>query len=560
MLRASRIQTRPVEQTAARMLSTVMISPVGGWASDASIAKDNPGAAEVMENFIPTTKGVRARGGSLTHATLGIRPVETLMTYEGATQKKMFAASDGSIFDVTAPLSAFTTLTADRTGMTGDVYSWINFANGGGEYLLAFNGVDLHLVYDGATWASNTPAITGVSTADINQVWSHGNRVWMVKKDSKTAHYLGVDAISGAVSTFSLQGVFQKGGKLLFGASWSQDSGSGSADRCVFVSDQGEVAVYGGTDPSTASDWQIFGVYNIAPPLGRFAFEKVGGDLLIMTVNGIVPMSEVVAKDPAALTATSVTRFIEPDWKEATAQQRTKEWQFLKWDDANLGIVSVPSDTQTVSGSSVWGSTFVWGVTPWGDGWTIEVPTATPRCFLVNLQTGRWCLIKGWDCRSMAVFNGQFYFGTSIGQVVQGDRGGSDQGKPYECRLAFWPSRFDYVGLKQFLQASAAFEHSTSFNPVVSMSVDNALSWKNTPDFPQEDGLASLWDTALWDNPDSVWDAKSEKRVRTTKWTSLNRKGRVGAVMLQMAFNNSTTPDVEFTDVTLTYERGSVVN
>ena len=555
MLREARIKSRDPAQTAAKAENAVLPAPVGGWSSDASIALENPSAAEVMENFFPTTKGVRARGGARRFATTGLTAIQDCLVYVGTNSEKLFAAANGKLYDVTSVINPYDVPPAVVTGQTSNEYSYVNFATAGGDFMLCFNGTDLHRVYDGATWTANTPAITGVSSANINQVAVHANRVWMVQKDSKVAWYLPIDSVGGVAISFALTGVFKRGGKLLFISTWSQDAGDGSSDRCVFVSDQGEVAVYGGDYPG--GTWKIFGRYDIARPMGRFAFQRVGGDLLILTLNGIVPMSEVVSKDPAALTTTAITKYIEPDWKELTEQFADRNWRFMKWDQRNLGIISIPSNTTQVTGSSVWGESFVWGLSPWGSGWTIEVPIGVPTCFAVNLKTGRWAKITGWDCRSMAIFKDEFVFGTSSGAMLYGDKGGNDDGNSYECRLAYWPSRFDYVGEKQFLQARSVFEHSTSFNPKISISVNNKITWSSQPGPPSEDNTSSLWDSGLWDV--AVFDAKGEKRVRTEKWVSLGRRGHVGALMLQMTFNNSTTPDVEYTDTIITYEKAALV-
>ena len=48
-----------------------------------------------------------------------------------------------------------------------------------------------------------------------------------------------------------LSGAATKGGKLLFGATWSIDAGDGIDDKCVFVTDQGELLIFTGSDPST---------------------------------------------------------------------------------------------------------------------------------------------------------------------------------------------------------------------------------------------------------------------------------------------------------------------
>ena len=124
------------------------------------------------------------------------------------------------------------------------------------------------------------------------------------------------------------------------------DAGDGVDDKCVFVSDLGEVAIYEGPDPSNADPetdtepWRLVGRYDITEPLGKNAHMRAGGDLLIATVDGIVPISEAIRKDVAALSLSAVSRPIEPDWKkEARARLGDSPWELLKWPDRNMAIV-----------------------------------------------------------------------------------------------------------------------------------------------------------------------------------------------------------------------------
>lgn len=560
MIRAGRIDSRNVVASNSVVKDKQFPAPIKGWASNASIALDNPGFAEVMENFIPTQTGIRVRGGQRLAATVSSLAVTRLINYNGTTTKKLFAASNNSIFDITSVASTSTPPTAAVTGLTSTEISYITLSNAGGDFLLAFNGADLHRTYDGATWAANTPAITftgqpALTSSSITTASVHNNRIWMVQKNSKTAWYLPLDSIAGAASDFAVE--FRRGGKLLFIATWSSDSGSGSSDRIAFFSDEGEVSVFSGLYPGDAS-WQKFGLYDLPTPLGKYAFDKVGGDLLVATVNGIVPMSEVIAKDPAALSLSAITRNIEPDWKNEVSFNGTRPWSFQKWTEKNIGFVSIPSPTQLRTTSAVWG-TAVWGQDYWGTSPTVEEPIGQTKCYVVNLLTGSWAKITGWDVRCMTVFDGKFYFGSSNGKVYIGDESGNDAGKSYECRLAYWPSNFGHVGHKVYSQCEGVFVNSTPISPKFSISVNNELNWPVAPGSPGESATAVKWDTgAKWDSG-VKWDAKGTKIVTTRKWNSLGRAGRVGAPMLQMTFNTSTTPDIEFTDLTATFTTGAVV-
>ena len=95
------------------------------------------------------------------------------------------------------------------------------------------------------------------------------------------AWYLPLDAVGGVLLPIYLAGAATKGGKLLFGASWSIDAGDGIDDKCVFVTDLGEVLVFTGSNPGDAANWRQEGRYQIGAPLGMNAHMLLGGDLII---------------------------------------------------------------------------------------------------------------------------------------------------------------------------------------------------------------------------------------------------------------------------------------
>jgi hypothetical protein len=63
----------------------------------------------------------------------------------------------------------------------------------------------------------------------------------------------------------------------------------------VFVTDQGEVMVYRGTDPSSASTWALIGIWIVGAPIGNRCLMKYGGDLLVLTLDGLDPACVCVA-------------------------------------------------------------------------------------------------------------------------------------------------------------------------------------------------------------------------------------------------------------------------
>ena len=104
----------------------------------------------------------------------------------------------------------------------------------------------------------------------LTHIWKHANRLFFVQGGTMNAWCLPVHAVGGELVYIPLSGAMKRGGSLLFGASWSVDSGSGLDDKCIFVSDQGEVAIFSGTDPTSSTNWKQEGCYDISRPLSKY--------------------------------------------------------------------------------------------------------------------------------------------------------------------------------------------------------------------------------------------------------------------------------------------------
>ena len=133
--------------------------------------------------------------------------------------------------------------------------------------------------------------ITGANTNTFATVNLFKERLYFVQKNSLDFWYLPVDSINGAVTKFPLGGIFKKGGYLQTMGTWTIDAGYGVDDLAVFVTSNGEVAVYKGSDPSDADDWALVGIWNIGQTFARKCVFKYGGDILLLTEDGLVPLS-----------------------------------------------------------------------------------------------------------------------------------------------------------------------------------------------------------------------------------------------------------------------------
>jgi len=498
--------------------------PVRGWIANEPLAASKPGGALILDNFLPTATGARVRGGSQKYATISEGPVTRMWTFKSGEVQEFFAADANNIFNITAVADRDTIPTADVAGQTSGYYSTAQFGTAGGNYLSVVNGTDMPKLYDASTWADH--AFTGLgSPEELSFVWSFANRLWYVRKNTMSAYYLPVDSINGALTEFSLAGIFQEGGSLLFGGKWSLDSGDGLDDKCVFVSTEGEVAVYQGSDPSDANSWQKVGVYKITEPMGPNATMSAGGDLLIGVRGGIVPISEAVNKDAAALDLAAVTRNIGPAWKKEVRIRTTLPWEIMKWPSMNMMVVSLPVPDDGI----------------------------LPVCYVANLETGAWGRYTGWETQCLALFGDNGYFGRRDGTIHQMEIGGSDNGDPYVCTYVGLPDTLKMPGqFKTVQSARAVFLSDVPFIPKISVSVNYKVTLPTAPPSVANFSV-DTWDTGLWDV--ARWDGAGELTV-TTKWVSIGRSGEAFMPQVQVTMGVSPTPTTELVTFDVLFEPG----
>lgn len=527
--------TRPGRQRKARSQS--LLAPINGWVTAESPVNASPASALVLDNWVPTTRGVRARGGSLKHATLhASASVVSLFSYNAAGNKRLFGATADKIFDITSPADASVPPAAARSGQTSGYYSTVNFTTSGGAFLTIVNGTDPLLLYDTIdgfrqiTDVSTPISITGVPTSQLGYVWVYRNRQFFVRGGQLVAHYLPVNSVGGALGTIDLNGVFAKGGRLLFGSSWSVSAGSGLDDLCVFVTDQGEVATFEGINPGDApANWRQVGRYEIAPPMGPLAHFRIGGDLVIATEEGLVPLSILMQKDPSQIAVAAMSANIDPDWRREAVARRSKPWEVIKVTRKGYSIVSLP----------------------------VTSPGQEPIAYIVSTLTGKWARFTGWDTACMTLHGDQLFFGTSDGKVMIADVRGSDDGNPIYYSLVMNPEYLgDRAAIKNVMQARATFISGTPFIAKTSASMNLRVELPAPPS-AAANVSANEWDAGNWD--EALWDAVTAEAVIQDRWVSIGRSGYVMQYQLQITGALTPVPNTEFVGYDVTYDVGEIV-
>lgn len=488
----------PLRENRARQAvvsSASYSAPVKGWDASSAIFAMKTGNAIQLKNWFPQPNYIEIRRGWQRHGRISAdstASIETLMVWQGVSSSKMFMAADtGIIYDCTSSGTASSAV----TGLTNARFQWTNMTTSAGAFLVICNGADAPRTYNGSAWA--TPSITGPTASDFIHVNVHKKRLWFVTNNSTDAYYLATDAVSGAATKFSLGANFDRGGYLVAMGTWTLDGGSGPDDFAIFVSSEGQVAVYSGTDPASANTWALAGVFNLAKPIGRRCIIKYGNSPLLLTTAGPLLLSLSVKGNEASLTATAITAKINAAFNEAARS---------------------------------YSSLFGWemSVYPKGTRLIVNIPTAensAAKQYVMNTLTGAWCEFDGHDANCFLVYEGNLYFGRNNGSVAKADQTGADERTTI---VATGQLAYDAMGapgrLKRFTMVQPLILTEGSTRVSVGVSADGVeTSAISTPVGVVP--TTALWDSAVWDV--DVWGGEA---VFISDWTSTPALGRFGSV------------------------------
>jgi hypothetical protein len=156
-------------------------SPIGGWNARDSLAAMSPLDAVQLVNFYPTPTDVSLRKGYTKSSTGITGSVNTLMNYTDTSVEegyRLFAAAGDKIYDATSDPA-----TIVFSGITSDKFQHTNLTNAAGHFLIACNGQDPVLIFDGSigyylATTSTAQTITNIihsgTTATLTTGAAHG--------------------------------------------------------------------------------------------------------------------------------------------------------------------------------------------------------------------------------------------------------------------------------------------------------------------------------------------------------------------------------------------------
>ena len=471
MIRSNYRTGRGRRQLARRVVQSYpQPPPVKGWNARDSLPNMQSDEASILDNMIAERAQVKTRGGSAAHATGLPGAVETLMTWNGPTASKMFAASVAAIYEVT---SAGSIGSAEISSLTNAHWQYANFSISSGDYISLVNGADSARLYDGTTWT--TPTFTGVTSSTLVNVNVFKNMLFYIEKDSLSFWYFPVETVSGAITEFDLGPRCTLGGYLMAGASWTYDGGNGPDDYAVFITSEGELIVYSGTDPDSADTWAHTGTFKLGAPLGRRCFLSVGSELVILTQDGFVGMGQLLrvgrSRNDKAYSdmISGAVKDAVRDWKANFG------WQAVFYPLGNLVLVNIPISENGLSYQ-----------------------------FVRNTRNGAWSRFTDWDASCWGILNDELYFGNDT-VVDKADTTLADKGTDIDidARCAFTALRRPGKR-KQLSMVGPMFGSSGTINLKFNVNRDYGSQ-------APENVVAStitvssggaVWDVATWDVAD----------------------------------------------------------
>lgn len=505
----------------SRLRTVHLAAPIGGInrvdAASAMPATD----AVFLYNMVAAEYGLRSRLGFHEWVT-GLtgtldNTVRTIIAFKGSkfngSTDKMFACTDKGIWDV----STSTQTPTAPAGVT--VFGTVNSDSGWGSFVTAVDANGNHnllycdeangyFVYREATadWVKPTQGagasqVNGVDPATFVHVCIFKSRIWFTAKDSTKAWYLGAyasPAIYGAATAFDFGVHFRAGGDLKGLFNWTVDGGSGIDNRLVAISGGGDIAIYAGIDPSLASGWGLVGTWFAGGlPFGRRIANDYGGDLLILTTLGIIPLSKLVIGNPIVDHTTYATTKIANLFNAAMySASSLKGWSMRMHPQDNTLIVTIP----TAAGA------------------------ATTQ-LAMSLANRSWSQYRGLNMLCNEVWSGQMYFGTTDGRVCRHTDyvdgvllSNVNAYTPIDCSVL---TSFQNMGTPQIKKVAMVRPKmlATGTQPTVACQAkyNYDLTEIGSPS-GNPAATGAVWDTAVWDT--GIWQGDY-----STSQTSLGSTG-----------------------------------
>ena len=493
-----------------------------------------PGDAVEIVNMVRSQYGLRSRSGYREWVTGIGSEVRTLLDFQGSTgtEDRLFACVQSGIYDCTSststPSSVYAWGTADANSGKCIAHAFTKLD--GTHAMLVCDEANGYVYYNeaGDTWTAPTAGtgagqINGADPATFSFVTVWKKRAWFAIRDSAIGCYLPADSLTGQVELFDFGPQFKHGGTLVGLWTWTKDGVDSLDDYLVAVSSSGDVVVYQGFDPNVFGAFSLVGSrYVGAVPAGRRICSDFGGELVILTHLGLLPISKLFA---GIITPDS---YVSAKIGPLIGQELTDRGTSYGWD-----IKVHPEDKTLVVMTPAEGS-------------------SDREQWVFSLISHGWAKHTGVPMNCIAPWKGKFYFGTTDGRVCINDgdvdnnqltgstnataiewsllTGFADQGTPQQKRPSMARPTFMTDGTAPQYSLEARFDYNRA--------AIGSITYVST-------SSTSTWGSAVWGS--STWGSG----IGTAGWwRGLSGMGSSVALALKgasMARTTLTSMEITFT-------------
>lgn len=459
-------------------------SKLFAFAGTSTYDASSPGAvgAAVITGNSTSTFQCTNFGTSAGNFLVAVSGGDLPLVYNGSAWDNVFSAAFSTA--VTSLTSVGTTATCTMTNphnlKTGMSITMAGFTPAGynGTYVITVTGASTFTytlaaplgvvtVIGTATPVINA-AITGVDPTLFNQVAVWKTRLWFVEKNSSHAWYLPAASLGGAAAQIDLSPLFTLGGYLVAISNWSLDAGQGMDDYLVFMSSRGQVAVYKGTDPASASTFGSVGVYDLGAPIGNRCFHKFAGDVLAITQDGLIPLSKALMSTRVNTRVAVTDKVLDAMGTYVMNYASLAGWDCVLFPKLSMLLLNIPTSATT----------------------SIQ--------FVMNTISGAWSTFSGWDAHCWELHNDEIYFGGSTFVAKAWDTN-ADAGTAINLNAQ---QSFNYFGngaqLKQVTMARPIIAIEGSVSVLFGINVDFDKT-SPTGVLSVSPTTSATWDSAVWD-------------------------------------------------------------
>jgi hypothetical protein len=444
------------------------------------------------------------------------------MVYSGGTSEKLFAVSDGAFYDCTTSGAVGA---AAVSGLATSRWQSCNVATSGGNFMYCANGANTPYLYNGTTWTSitgaSTPAITGVTTTELNTPIVFKNRVYFIQTGTLKTWYLPTSSVGGAANAIDISSVAQLGGYIVDHSTWTIDAGTGVDDFYVMVTSMGEIVIYQGTDPASSTTWALKGVWRLGHPVGSRCLFKLAGDVLMISQDGLVPLAGALQSSRVNPRVALTDKIQHAISTSISTYGDNFGWCLLYLARENQLYLNVPVS----EGSS-------------------------QEQYVMNTITQSWARFTGWNANCWALFNDSPYFGGN-GFVGKAWNGYTDNGDFITGQALNGFSTFGKPGyLKRFTMTRPILRSNGSPAILGSINIDFDLSF-STSSLTFSPTSYATWDSATWDS--ATWGGDL---TVFQNWQSVSGVGYYAAPQMKCT---SSGLDVRWVSTDIVYESGAII-